>query len=143
MDCSKFRGLIFDAVVPVSILGRKLVGSRGLDSVNPSGDGELSLTLQESRVGRDELLRLCGGEKLYVSCGSSRYAWIGQKSVDLQMWRIRFWKHFIIRRMECFASMQSLYQVFQGEYRQIDRYTIKYSPLKTCMHILPYSTYFL
>ena len=58
--CSNFGGLIFDAVVPVSILGRKLVGSRGLDSVNPSGDGELSLTLQESRVGRDELLRLCG-----------------------------------------------------------------------------------
>ena len=77
--CSNFRGLIFDAVVPVSILGRKLVGSRGLDSVNPSGDGELSLTLQESRVGRDELLRLCGGEKLYVSGGSSRYAWIGPK----------------------------------------------------------------
>lgn len=102
MDCSNFRGLIFDAVVPVSILGRKLVGSRGLDSVNPSGDGELSLTLQESRVGRDELLRLCGRENLYVSCGSSRYAWIGQKSVDLQMRRIRFWKHFIIRRMEVF-----------------------------------------
>lgn len=62
--CSNFVGLIFGAVVPVSILGRELVGSRGLDSVNPSGDGELSLTLQESRVGRDELLRLCGGEKL-------------------------------------------------------------------------------
>jgi hypothetical protein len=45
-------------VVPVGILGRELVGGRGLDSVNPAGDGELSLTLQESRVGRDELLRL-------------------------------------------------------------------------------------
>jgi hypothetical protein len=62
IGCSNFGGFKFDAVVPVSILGRKLVGSRGLDSVNPSGDGELSLTLQESRVGRDELLRLCGGE---------------------------------------------------------------------------------
>lgn len=45
-------------VVPVSILGRKLVGGGGLDSVNPAGDGELALTLQESRVGSNELLRL-------------------------------------------------------------------------------------
>lgn len=45
-------------VVPVSILGGKLVRGRGLDSVDPAGDGELSLTLQESRVSRDELLRL-------------------------------------------------------------------------------------
>lgn len=58
---SMFRGFV---VVPVSILGRKLVGGRGLDSVNPSGDGELSLTLQESRVGRDELLRLYENDML-------------------------------------------------------------------------------
>lgn len=45
-------------VVPVSILGRKLIGGRGLDSVNPAGDGELALTLQESRVGGNELLSL-------------------------------------------------------------------------------------
>jgi hypothetical protein len=45
-------------VVPVSILGRELVGGRGLDSVNPAGDGELSLALQESRVGGNELLSL-------------------------------------------------------------------------------------
>ena len=45
-------------VVPVSILGGKLVGGGGLDSVDPAGDGELSLTLQESRVGSNELLCL-------------------------------------------------------------------------------------
>lgn len=45
-------------VVPVSILGRKLVGGGGLDGVDPAGDGKLALTLQESRVGSDELLRL-------------------------------------------------------------------------------------
>jgi hypothetical protein len=56
IGCSAANG--FCVVVPVSILGRKLVGGRGLDSVNPAGDGELSLTLQESRVSRDELLRL-------------------------------------------------------------------------------------
>jgi hypothetical protein len=50
--------LLIVLVVPVRILGRKLVGGRGLDSVNPAGDGELSLTLQESRVGSNELLRL-------------------------------------------------------------------------------------
>lgn len=45
-------------VVPVGVLGRELVGAGSLDSVNPSRDGELALTLQESRVGSDELLRL-------------------------------------------------------------------------------------
>lgn len=45
-------------IVPVGVLGRELLCARGLDSVNPSGDGELSLTLQECGVGRDELLRL-------------------------------------------------------------------------------------
>ena len=50
--------LLFRIVVPVSILGRELVGGRGLDSVNPAGDGELALTLQESRVGGNELLSL-------------------------------------------------------------------------------------
>jgi hypothetical protein len=43
-------------VEPVSVLGRKLVGSGGLDSVDPTRDGELSLTLQESGVSADELL---------------------------------------------------------------------------------------
>lgn len=50
-------------VVPVSVLGRQLVGGRGLDGVDPAGDGELSLALQESRVGSNELLRLCDGKK--------------------------------------------------------------------------------
>lgn len=45
-------------VEPVSVLGRELVGSGGLDSVNPSRNGKLSLTLQESGVGRNELLRV-------------------------------------------------------------------------------------
>lgn len=85
----------------------------------------------------------CVGEKSYMLVVAHQgMRGSGQKSVDLQMRRIRFWKHFIIRRMECFASMQSLYRVFQGEYRQIDGSTIKYSPLKTCMHILQYSTNF-
>jgi len=63
--------------VPVSVLGRELVRGGGLDGVNPAcgsvslsavnmereggertGNGELALTLQESRVGSDELLRL-------------------------------------------------------------------------------------
>lgn len=46
------------AVVPVLVLGRELVGGGGLDGVDPAGDGELALTLQESRVGSNELLRL-------------------------------------------------------------------------------------
>lgn len=50
--------LMLYGIVPVGVLGRELVRGRGLDSVNPSGDGELSLALQERRVGRDELLRL-------------------------------------------------------------------------------------
>ena len=45
-------------VVPVNVLGRELLCARRLDSVNPSGNGELSLTLQECGVGTDELLRL-------------------------------------------------------------------------------------
>jgi hypothetical protein len=49
--------LMLYGIVPVGVLGRELVRGRGLDSVNPSGDGELSLALQERRVGRDELLR--------------------------------------------------------------------------------------
>lgn len=66
----------YEAVdIPVSVLGRELVGSGGLDSVDPTcssqnsasyrslsleltRDGELSLTLQESGVSADELLGL-------------------------------------------------------------------------------------
>ena len=45
-------------IIPISVLRRKLVGGGGLDSINPAGDGELALTLQESGVGSNELLRL-------------------------------------------------------------------------------------
>lgn len=47
-------------VEPVNVLGRELVAGTGLDDVNPAGNGELALTLQESSVGNDELLRLSG-----------------------------------------------------------------------------------
>ena len=45
-------------VVPVNVLRRELAGGAGLDGVDPAGDGELALTLQESGIGVDELLRL-------------------------------------------------------------------------------------
>lgn len=45
-------------VEPVNVLGRELLGGTGLDDINPAGNGELALTLQESRVGSDELLRI-------------------------------------------------------------------------------------
>jgi hypothetical protein len=45
-------------VEPVNVLGRELLGGTSLDSVDPTRDGELALTLQESRVRSDELLRL-------------------------------------------------------------------------------------
>lgn len=54
-------------VVPVGVLGRELVRARRLNSVNPSGDGELALTLQECGVGRDELLRLLLGSSSVLS----------------------------------------------------------------------------
>jgi len=46
------------ADLPVDGLGREFVGVGGLDCVHPAGDLELSLTLQEGRVGIDELLGL-------------------------------------------------------------------------------------
>lgn len=38
-------------VEPVNVLGRHLLGGTGLDGVNPTGDRELALTLQESGIG--------------------------------------------------------------------------------------------
>ena len=43
-------------VEPIHALGRELLRVAGLDGINPSGNGKLSLTLQESSVGSDELL---------------------------------------------------------------------------------------
>jgi len=45
-------------VKPVHALGRELLEVAGLDGVNPSGNRELSLTLQESGIGIDELLSI-------------------------------------------------------------------------------------
>lgn len=52
------RGWFLGVFLPVLVLRGELVGGGGLDSVDPAGDGELTLTLQESRVGSNELLRL-------------------------------------------------------------------------------------
>lgn len=39
-------------VEPVDVLRGHLLGGAGLDGIDPTGNGELALTLQESRVGR-------------------------------------------------------------------------------------------
>lgn len=46
-------------VEPVDVLGRHLLGGAGLDGVNPTGDGELALTLQESGVGAYSESAIC------------------------------------------------------------------------------------
>lgn len=45
-------------VEPVYVLGGELAGGAGLHGIDPTGDGQLALTLQESGICVDELLRL-------------------------------------------------------------------------------------
>jgi len=45
-------------VEPVDVLRRKLLGVTSLDGINPAWNWELSLPLQESGIGVDELVRL-------------------------------------------------------------------------------------
>lgn len=54
-------------VEPVNVLGRELLGGTGLDDVDPTGNGQLALTLQERSIGVDELLRLSREKKGPIS----------------------------------------------------------------------------